>query len=73
MNPELLNQIKKDKLYDYLKENSYFIKHLIRNPNFYKDFKKMIKEKYHLRLTDKLNSTLDDIELIHNIISTINL
>ena len=30
MNKELLNQIKKDKFYEYLKTDSYFIKQLIR-------------------------------------------
>ena len=47
MPKELIEQIKKDKLYEYLKSNSFFIKHLIRNPDFYKTFKKIIKEKYH--------------------------
>lgn len=72
MNKEFINQIKKDKLYEYLKSNSYFIKQLSRNPDFYKEFKKIIKEKYHLRITDKINNTIDDIELITNIINTIN-
>lgn len=72
MNPLLLEQIKKDKLYDYLKENSYFIKHLIRNPSFYKEFKNYIKEKYQLRVTDKINNAIDNIDLINNIINTIN-
>ena len=72
MNKELINQIKKDKLYEYLKSNSYFIKQLNRKPEFYKEFKKIIKEKYHLRITDKINNTIDDIELITNIINTIN-
>lgn len=72
MNKQLLEQIKKDKYYEYLKENSYFIKYLIRNPNNYKNFKKYIKEKYQLRITDKISTAIDDIELISNIISTIN-
>ncbi len=68
----LLDQIKKDKLLDYLKENSNYIKELNRNPQFYKEFKKIIKEKYKLRITDKLSEVVNDIELISNIISTIN-
>ena len=68
----LLEQIKKDKLFEYLKKDSYIIKTLIRNPNEYKKIKKAIKEKYKLRITDKLTNTIDDIELITNIISTIN-
>lgn len=68
----LLEQINKDKLLDYLKQNSNYIKDLNRNPNHYKEFSKYIKEKYKLRLTDKINDVVNDIELISNIISTIN-
>ena len=35
MNKELLEQIKKDKYYDYLKQNSYFIKTLIKFLSLY--------------------------------------
>ena len=71
MNKELLASIKKDKYYDYLKENSYFIKDLIRNPENYKIFKRYIKEKYQLRPQDKLNNVLEDINLISDILNTI--
>lgn len=71
MNKELLEKIKKDKYYDYLKQNSFFIKDLIRNPNNYKMFKKYIKEKYQLRPQDKINTVLEDINLISDILNTI--
>ena len=71
MNKELLNQIIKDKYYDYLKDNSYWIKMLYRNPLSYNDFKTFIKEKYHLRVTDKISNVIDDIELIGSVIDTI--
>ena len=32
MNKDLIEQLHKDGYYKYLKENSYFIKELIRNP-----------------------------------------
>lgn len=67
----LLEQIKKDKMLDYLKQNSHYIKELNRDPEFYKEFKKIIKEKYKLRITDKLSNVVNDIELISNIISNI--
>lgn len=67
----LVDKIKKDKLYDYLKQNSYFIKQLTLNPNSYEQFKKYIKEKYHLRLSDKINNALDDIDLITSVIETL--
>lgn len=68
----IIEQIRKDKLYDYLKQNSNYIKELNRNPNYYQTFKKEIKEKYKLRPIDKINDVVNDIELISNIISTIN-
>lgn len=68
----ILDQLKKDKLFEYLKKDSYLIKRLIRNPNEYKEIKKTIKEKYKLRITDKITNTVNDLELVTNIISTIN-
>ncbi len=71
MKQSLLIQIEKDKMLDYLKQNSQYIKDLNRNPEFYKEFKKIIKEKYNLRLTDKLSNVVNDIELVSSIISNI--
>lgn len=68
----ILEQINKDKMLEYLKQNTNYIKELNRNPDYYKEFKKIIKEKYKLRLTDKITEVVNDIELISNIISTIN-
>lgn len=68
----ILEQLHKDKLLDYLKQNTNYIKELNRNPKFYKEFKTIIKEKYKLRITDKISEVVNDIELISNIISTIN-
>lgn len=72
MKKEILIQIEKDKLLDYLKQNTNYIKELKRNPSFYKQFKKEIKDKYKLNFTDKAKEVINDIELISNIISTIN-
>ena len=72
MNKIILDKLKKDKLFEYFKQNSYYIKEMNRNPEFYNNFKKIIKEKYNLRLTDKVSSVINDIELVSNIISTIN-
>ena len=67
----LVEKIKKDKYYDYLKENSHYIKILTRDPNKYNEFKEYIKEKYHLRVTDKISTAIDDIELISSVIETL--
>lgn len=68
----IIEQIHKDKLYEYLKQNTNYIKELNRNANYYQTFKKELKEKYKLRPIDKINEVVNDIELISNIISTIN-
>lgn len=68
----ILENLKKDKLLNYLKLNSYFIKDLNRNPSTYDTFKKIIKEKYNLRITDKVSNVINDIELVSSIISTLN-
>lgn len=72
MEKRVIEQLKKDKIYDYLKENSGLIKNLLRDPLYYETFKKIIKEKYNLRLTDKISNVLNDVELISGIINTIN-
>ncbi len=72
MEKYVIDQMNKDKIYDYLKENSSYIKNLLRNPSYYEEYKKIIKEKYNLRLTDKLSNVFNDLELLSTIISTIN-
>ncbi len=71
MDINLINQIKKDKYYEYLKENSYLIKELQRDQSKYKEFKEIIKDKYHLRISDKISTAIDDIETISSIIDTL--
>ncbi len=72
MNKIVLYNLEKDKLLIYLKQNSYFIKDLNRHPEYYNEFKRIIKEKYNLRLSDKISSAINDIELVSSIINTIN-
>lgn len=72
MQKQVLINLEKDKLLPYLKQDSYFIKDLNRHPENYENFKKIIKEKYNLRLTDKVSNVINDIELVSSIISTLN-
>lgn len=67
----ILENIKKDKMYDYLKQNSFYIKDLNRNPLLYSTFKEYIKDKYHLRITDKVESIINDIETVSDIMKVI--
>lgn len=55
----------------YIRENSIWYKKLTRNPNFFNDFVDEVKEKYKLRPVDKITNTLNTIEMLQNIMSTI--
>ncbi len=55
----------------YIRENSTWYKILNRNPYSFKAFEEEVKEVYHLRATDKISRTLNTIELIQNVVSTL--
>lgn len=71
MEQEIILRLKKDKYYEYLKENSQYIKDLNRSPKNYELFKNFVKDKYHLRITDKVSSAIDDIELVSSVLNTL--
>ena len=48
----------------FLRENSYWYKELNRNPNSFKYFVEDMKVKYKLTTTDKINRTIDNINMI---------
>ena len=65
-------QLKKNpKMYNILKNNSYWIKQLNRNPENYKRFESEMKERYKLRATDKINEVIDNIDLISAVLETL--
>lgn len=55
----------------YIRENSYWYKILNRNPSMFRQFEEEVKEKYHLRATDRISRTLEAIELIQNVVSSL--
>lgn len=55
----------------YLHENSYWYKLLNRNPNSFHQFEEEVKAAYKLRASDKLEKTLETIELLQNLFSTL--
>ena len=59
------------KMYQYLKENAYWIKLLNRDSNNYKVFEEKMKELYKERTTDKISSVVDNIELISGIFNSL--
>ena len=68
----LYEKIKNDpKMYEILKRNSYYIKYLNRNPESYKKFVSEMKEKYKIRITDKINEVMDNIDLVSNVLDVL--
>lgn len=55
--------------YKYLKENSNWIKELNRHESNLDKFFEFTKDKYSLRMSDKVSSFIDNIDLIQNVLS----
>lgn len=71
MNKIISNEfLENDKLLVRLMENSYYIKYLNRNVNYFKKFKKDMEFIYKERPTDKLNNMLDGVDMISSVIDT---
>lgn len=72
MELEIQQKLREDKkMYAYLKENSEWIKLLNRNKDHYQNFINEMKEKYKLRMTDKVSDAIDNIDLISTVLSTL--
>ena len=56
------------KMYEHLKENSYYIKYLNRDSLYYKEFVERMKELYHERTTDKISDAIDNMDIISNVL-----
>ena len=59
------------KFKQYLDENSNYIKYLNRNPEYYKDCIKEMKERYKERASDKLNDAINTIDIVSSILGTL--
>ena len=55
--------------YEYLKDNSWWIKNLSRNPDSFNDYQNYLKDKYELRTSDKISKAIDNIDLISSLLS----
>ncbi len=72
MQLDLQIELRKDeKMARFLKENSYWIKELNRNPDSYKKFVSEMKAKYKLRTADKVSEVIDNIDLISTVLQTL--
>lgn len=68
----LQNKLIEDKKFnEYLKNNSNYIKYLNRNPEYYKEFMKIMKEKYKERTSDKISDALNTIDIVSSVIDTL--
>lgn len=59
------------KEYELLKQNSYYFKYLNRGTLDFKMFTINMKEKYKERTTDKLESIVDNIDLISSVLNVL--
>ena len=57
--------------YEYLKDNSWWIKNLSRNPDSFNNYQNYLKDKYELRTSDKISKAIDNIDLISSLLSAI--
>ena len=59
------------KMAELLKQNSYWFKNLNRNEESFKEFVVAMKEKYRLRVTDKISDAIDNMDLISSILENL--
>lgn len=59
------------KSYNLLKENSYYFKGLNRGTVDYKTFVADMKVKYKQRTSDKLESLMDNMELVSSVLNVL--
>lgn len=56
----------------FLRENSFYYKKIIRNPNEIKELIDLMKKKYQLTFPYKLEKIKDDLSMINTIMDIIN-
>ena len=73
MNYIILEKINKDQnLKKYLRENSYWYKILNRDPYKIKEMIDEMKDKYHLRASDKITNVIDSIDFVNKFMDEMN-
>ncbi len=72
MNLDVQFKLRSNPLYiEYLHNNSYWYKILIRNPNMINNFIEEVKTNLGLRTTDKISNALSKFEMISSILSSL--
>lgn len=73
MSLEIQFKLKNNDLYlKYLRSHSYWYKYLNRDPSSFVEFVEKVKEDYHLRPIDRINKTIDTIDMVSSIIASLN-
>lgn len=69
MDTYTLNVIRNNPIiYNYLRDDSSLYKYLYRDSNYLKEIEKLAKEKYKLRVIDKIERFKNNLELINTFI-----
>lgn len=55
----------------YIRENSHWYKILTRYPEQFNIFEEEVKDRYHLRVSDRISHTLEMIEMVQNLMSSL--
>ena len=56
----------------FLRENSFYYKELIRNPNFINELNNLMKKEYKLNLPAKLDKIKEDISMLNTVMNILN-
>lgn len=65
MTTEVQIKINSDpRLLSFIRENPIWYKRLNRNPDLFRDFTMDMKDKYKIRTSDKINKTLNNINML---------
>lgn len=63
--------LKTNDYYKYLKENSNWIKELNRHDSNINNYITFLKDKYSLRVTDKVSEFIDNIDIIQSVLNVL--
>lgn len=73
MTLDLQYKIKENQYYlRHLRQNSHWYKLLNRNPANFKAFEEEVKTVYKLTKADRISKTLDTIEMLEKVLSTLH-
>ena len=63
--------LENDKLLNHFMEQSYWIKTLNRNPHMFNAFYNEMKSLYKERVSDKIGSAMDNIDMVSSVLSVL--